>query len=107
MLLISMVNNVGFQAALHTFEPRCLVPDRNTFSQNYIPEIYQSEEARIAAAMACGLKSFSLAIDGWTSCANHSYITHTVHCINELWNLQAHLFDAAEMSLEHTGTVQI
>ena len=103
MLPISIVNNVGFQAMLRTFEPRYVVPDRKTFSQNYIPEIYQSEKARIAAAMARGLKNFSLTTDGWTSRANHSYITHTVHYIDELWNLQAHLLDTAEMPLEHTG----
>ena len=56
MLPISIVNNVGFRAMLRTFEPRYVVPDRKTFSQNYIPEIYQSEKARIAAAMACGLR---------------------------------------------------
>jgi len=103
MLPISIVNNVGFRAMLHTFEPRYVVPDRKTFSQNYIPEIYQSEKARIAAAMARGLKNFSLTTDGWTSRANHSYITHTIHYIDELWNLQAHLLDTAEMPSEHTG----
>ena len=35
--------------------------------------------------------------------ANHSYITHTVHYIDEVWSLQAHLLDTAEMSVEHTG----
>ena len=103
MLPISIVNNVGFRAMLRTFEPRYVVPDRKTFSQNYIPEIYQSEKARIAAAMTRGLKNFSLTTDGWTSRANHSYITHTMHYIDELWNLHAHLLDTAEMPLEHTG----
>jgi len=53
--------------------------------------------------MARGLKKFSLTTDGWTSWANHSYITHTVHYIDEAWNLQAHLLDTAEMSVEHAG----
>jgi len=84
MLPISIINTVGFRAMLHTFKPGYMVPDRKTFSQNYIPEIYLSEKARIAAAMALGLKNFSLTTDEWTSHANHSYITHTVHYIDEL-----------------------
>ena len=79
-----------------------MIPDRKTFSQNYIPEIYRGEKARIAASMAHGLKKFSLTTDGWKSLANHSYITHTVHYIDEAWSLQAHLLDTAEMSVEHT-----
>jgi len=58
---------------LHTFEPRYVVPDRKTFSKNYIPEICQNEKAR-ATAMARGLKNFSLTTYGWTSCANILHI---------------------------------
>ena len=60
-------------------------------------------KTKIAKAMEHGLKYFSLTSDGWTSHANHSYIMHTVHYIDELWNLQAHLLDTAETPLEHTG----
>ena len=88
---------------LHTFEPRYIVPDRKTFSQNYIPEMYQCEKTRIVGTMKRGLKNFSLTTDGWTSRANHSYISHTVHYIDEMWNLRAHLLDTVEMPLEHTG----
>ena len=31
------------------------------------------------------------------------YISHTVHHIDEMWNLRAHLLDTVEMPLEHTG----
>ena len=65
---------------LHTFEPRYAVPDRKTFSQNYIPEMYQCEKTRIVGTMKRDVKNFSLTTDGWTSRANHSYISHTV-CI--------------------------
>ena len=36
--LSSIMNNFGFQVMLHTFEPRYMIPDRKTFSQNYIPD---------------------------------------------------------------------
>jgi len=47
-------------------------------------------------------KEFSLTTGGWTSRANHSYITHTIHYIDESGYLQPHILDTAEMSLEHT-----
>ena len=87
----------------YTFEPRYTVPDRKTFSQNYIPEMYQCEKTRIAGTMKHGLKNFSLTTYGWTSRANHNYTSHTVHCIDEMWNLQAHLLDTVAMPLEHKG----
>jgi len=80
-----------------------MIPDRKTFSQNYIPEIYQSEKSKDCCINGTWSKMFSLTTDGWTSWANHSYITHTVHYIDEAWNLQSLLLDTTEMSLEYTG----
>ena len=53
--------------------------------------------------MKRGLKYFSLTTDGWTSCANHSYIAYATHYIDDKWNLQSHLLDTAEMSMDHTA----
>ena len=53
--------------------------------------------------MKYGLKYFSLTTDGWTSCANHSYIAHTVHYIDDKWNLQSPPRHTAEMSMDHTA----
>ena len=35
--------------------------------------------------------------------ANHSYITHTVHYINEAWELCCYLLDTTEITTEHTA----
>ena len=103
MLPVSITSNAGFLNMLHTFEPRFVLPDRRTFTQHYLPELYESERARIATAMKCGLKYFSLAADGWTSRANHSYIAHTIHYVDDKWNLQSHLLDTAEISMDYTA----
>ena len=42
MMPFSTVTNVGFQKMLYTFEPRCVLPDRKTITQHYMPEIYHS-----------------------------------------------------------------
>ena len=103
MLSISITSNCCFRSMLHAFEPRFVLPDRKTFTQHYLPELYESERTRIANAMKYGLKYFSLTTDGWTSRANHSYIAHTVHYIDDKWNLQSHLLDTAEISIDHTA----
>ena len=87
MLPISITSNCSFQNMLHMFKPKFVLPDRKTLVQHYLPELYKSERTRIANAMKYGLKYFSLTTDGWTSCANHSYIAHTVHYIDDKWNL--------------------
>ena len=43
MLPISIVNNIGFRGMLHTFEPKYVLPDRKTFCQHYISEMYEDE----------------------------------------------------------------
>ena len=85
---------------LHTFDPTFVLPDTKTFMQQYLPESYESERTRIANAMKCGLKYFPLTTDGWTSRANHNYIAHY---IGDKWNLQSHLLDTGEMSMDHTA----
>ena len=103
MLPVSIVNNCGFRNMLHTFEPRFVLPDRKTFTQHYLPEMHECEKKRIANSMKCGLRYFSLTTDGLTSRTNHSYIAHTIHYIDHMWNLQSHLLDVAEMSVDHTA----
>ena len=44
-----------------------------------------------------------LTTDAWTSKANHSCIIHTVHYINEVWELCCHLLDTTEITTEHTA----
>ena len=100
----STVSNEGFKDMLKTFEPRYVLPDRKTITQHYMPEIYSQEKTKITQAIKNGLCFFSITTDGWTSRANHSYITHTVHYINESWEFHSHLLDTAQLETAHTGS---
>jgi len=53
--------------------------------------------------MKRGVLYFSLTTDAWTSQASHSYITHTVHYIDEEWNLCGNILHTAEITAEHTA----
>ena len=103
MMPFSTVNNIGFQKMLNTFEPRYVLPDRKAITHNYMPEMYAQVKTNVTTAMKRGLVYFSLTTDAWTSRANHSYITHTVHYIDELWNLRCHVLDTAEITIEHVA----
>ena len=103
MMPFSTVSNVGFQKILHTFEPRYVLPDRKTITQHYMPEIYEQVKSNVTEAMKRDLVYFSLTTDAWTSRANHSYITHTVHHINELWDLCCHVLDTTEITRAYSS----
>ena len=53
--------------------------------------------------MKQGVVYFSFTIDAWTSRVNHSYITHTAHYIDKLWNLGCHLLYFTEITSKHTA----
>ena len=68
-----------------------------------MPEIYEQVKTKVNEAIKWGLLCFSLTTDAWTSKANHSCITHTVHYINEVWELCCRLLDTTEITTEHTA----
>ena len=46
---------------------------------------------------------FAVTTDGWTSRANHSYLSLTVHYIDDEWTLQSHLLETHQFAQAHTG----
>ena len=80
-----------------------MLPDRKHLCNIIYPSWTKCERTSIANTMKCGLKYFSLTTDGWTSHDNHSYIAHTVHYTDDKCNLQSHLLDTAELSMDHTA----
>jgi len=83
MMPLNTVKNVGFQKMLYTFEPHYVLPDRKAITHHYMPEMYRQVKIKITEAMKRGLLYFSLTTDAWTSRASNSYVTHTVHYIDE------------------------
>jgi len=103
MLPFDAVTDPGFRHMLHTFEPRYIPPDRTTIARHYMPELYEREKEKVVSAMASGLQHFAITTDGWSSRANHSYVSLTVHYINEQWELCSHLLETTESSVSHTA----
>ena len=50
-----------------------------------------------------GLQWYAVTSDGWSSRDNHSYISVTLHFINNDWELKCFLLETGEMIEQHTA----
>ena len=53
--------------------------------------------------MTDGLQWYAITCDGWSSRANHSYLSVTLHYINNEWELKYFLIETGEMVEQHTA----
>ena len=97
---LSTVYDQGFLHMLKVFEPRYSPPDRTTFSRHYLTEMYTKEREKICKQTSGGLQWYAITCDGWTSRANHSYLSVT---INNKWELKWFLLETGEMVEQHTA----
>ena len=100
---LSTVNDQGFLHMLKIFEPRYSPPDRTTFSRHYLTELYAKEREKSCKQTSGGLQWFAVTCDGWTSRANHSYLSVTLHYINNKWELKCFLLETGELVEQHTA----
>ena len=99
---LDTVNDKGFSHLLISFEPRYTPPDRKTITNHYLSELYLHEKEKIEKQMEHALY-FAVTTDGWTSRANHSYLSLIVHYIDDEWTLQSHLLETHQFAQAHTG----
>ena len=88
---------------LNTFEPRYFPPDRTTLARHYMPDLYKEQRGKITTALSSELMYFAFTSDGWSSRANHNYISFTVHYINSEWETCCHLLETSEITTDHTA----
>ena len=63
-------------------------------------QLYEKEKVKVKKAISSELQCFAITTDGWTSRANCSYISLTVHYINKNWEMCYHLLESLE---DHTA----
>ena len=99
---LDTVNDKGFRHMLTSFEPRYIPPDRKAITNHYLPDLYVKQKERIAREMGQA-SYFAVTTNGWTSRANESYLSLTVHYIDKEWKLQSHLLETRHCPESHTG----
>ena len=104
---VATVNDPGFIRMLKIFEPRYIIPDRTTFSRHYLPHLYEKEKEKVLQQMKAGhghgLEWYAVTTDGWSSQANNSYVSITLHYINNEWDMKCFLLETGEIVEEHTA----
>ena len=86
---IDTIDDKGFRKVLQQFEPRYTPPDYKTVSTKYLPRMFQTEKDRIKKLLD-PVSFYACTTDLWTSRAQHSYISLTVHYLDG--NFDDHLW---------------
>ena len=88
LLPISTVETSHFKKFMAVMEPRYTVPTRRTFKSKVMDKM----EVQITSEIKEDLKQVefcTITHDGWTSLANQSYKTATVHYVSKDWELKS------------------
>lgn len=79
---LQVVENIGFQEYTRVLNPIYELPSRKILSEKLIPEQYSTAK-KATQEMLKAIDYISLTTDLWTSDSSKSYMTLTIHFINE------------------------
>ena len=80
---ISTVDDIWFTKLLSTFDNRYRIPCRQTFTNTIIPEKFNQLKVEMRAALD-KVNFASVTTDGWTSLGSNSYMSVTVHFVQNI-----------------------
>lgn len=101
----SMVEDEGFVKYTKYLEPRYVLPTRGTLRNVLLPSRYEKVK-QLLLDFIKPYNSFSITItDGWTSRNTTSYVTYTLHMIDEQFLMHAYQLGTYELSESHTANV--
>ena len=84
---LDSVNDPGFTQLIKTLEPRFDIESRTHITQTIIHQLYEETREKVMEKLKQA-RSIALTTDGWTSCANRSFVTVTAHLIDLVtWKL--------------------
>ncbi|XP_054283311.1 zinc finger BED domain-containing protein 4-like [Macrosteles quadrilineatus] len=102
----SLVEEASFKNLMDILEPRYQLPSRTTFSRTLVPELYKSERERIKSTItedAKSLLSMSLTTDTWTSRANDSFMSLTLHYLSKDFDYKSFVLGNKNITEAHTS----
>ena len=103
-LPIYTVEKKGFIEMLRRFNPRYQLPSRSHFSRVAIPALYNATKEKIQSEILSDMEFFHrLQICGAWQLCNHSYISYSVHFIDQSWNLRSYCLQSHFIPEDHTG----
>ncbi|XP_044596522.1 E3 SUMO-protein ligase ZBED1-like [Cotesia glomerata] len=101
MLPLSFAERPGIEQFLRTVCPEYTKPSGSVI-RNRLQGIYDVVWNKLISTLN-NFPHISITTDGWSSRANHSFVTITAHGIDDQWNLRSFTLDTLEMSESHTA----
>lgn len=98
----SVMENEGFRRMLKILEPRYEIPSRKYFTETAIPALYKETSEKVQIALESS-ERVALTCDSWMSRAKESYVTITVHFIDDKWEMNAYVLQTRAMHDSHTS----
>lgn len=102
MLPLSFGEGTGFHQFMQTICPEYTIPSQKVII-NRLRELYDLVRKEILSTFN-QYSSVSITTDAWTSRTATSYITITVHAIDNLWNLHSMTLDTLDTVEAHTSS---
>ena len=99
---LSTVDKPGFRNMVTKLNLRYQLPSRRHFSDHEIPQLYAHVRDNVVMPVLREAECFSATTDLWTSAARESYMTFTVHFIDQNWHLQSFCLDTVPLFADHT-----
>lgn len=103
MLPYTTVASERFRIFVRFLRPEYKLPSEFYFRCTLIPEIYRKLKYFLKNLLKTELEYCSVTLDMWTSDANDSYFSTTVHFINEKWEQIVAFLGIKHFPGRHTG----
>lgn len=99
---LSLVDCPHFNAFVKFIDPRFSLPCRNTITHTVLPDIYHEAKEKLRDELS-KVDYVALTCDCWTSMTNDSYLTVTVHYINEKIKSVSRVLATVGLEERHTS----
>lgn len=103
MMPIRSVEKEGFVHLIKKLDKRYQIPDRTTFSREYIPNMYDALRAKVKSELSAEVEYFASTTDLWSSRTTEPYMSFTVHYITENFEMKTRCLETAYFPESHTG----
>ncbi|RXM31651.1 Zinc finger BED domain-containing protein 1 [Acipenser ruthenus] len=99
----SIVEDRGFRLLIDKLEPHYDIPHRTSFSASIIPDLFAKQQTRVKQTIHNDSHpALGMASDIWSSRANDSFISLTVHYLTEDFKMKRYLLDTPYFPEAHT-----
>jgi len=96
-----MLYSNSFKELMQLLEPRYTIPARETFMQKTVPEIYNDYKKKLVGQLS-QIAGYALTFDFWSSFCEKSFLTITIHFVNDLYENKSFVAKTIQFSLQHS-----